>query len=328
MNEGDKKESDTISSVRLNAFGEIDASDTKDPELSTTRPTQSEQDQETDRQRNDGLVVERLQTLKQTLDSARHIHLSSAGEISSQEDFYQVITQEQIKTYIQQLKAKGIDISNIGVHLANPGDNLFSQYEVQTKLMQKYASDWNSYMQIIRAHGFDENNLTVSDLHHIAKLEGITLEGKLPGFTITAGTDEIIFFGIKRENVIEMAQKYAKKHGDYQVDVASEEKALTYLQSLAKEALFHEAGHVAYARLAEQKIEDWNAYIDVNPDISQRVKVLQRDKYDDESQIPVAEEAFADGLVKYVSSGDMGRLDVGKEGVLLIEQFLLPSANA
>lgn len=249
-------------------------------------------------------------------------NIQNSDELALRDEVFQVIDQDGIQEATSQLKEKGIDVSHIKIHITNPGDDLFDQYEVQTKLLfDKADSDWGKYIERLRSNGLDENNLTVQDLRNVANAEGVLLEGKMPGFVITAGDDEIVFFGIKEENVLEMAQKYARKAG-LTTTINNTAEAKEYLRSLAKESLFHEAGHAAYSRLSESSKQIWQTFVSNHPDIRGRVIELQRDKYAEETEIPIEDEAFADVVVKYVSNGQLGRLDVDKDCVDLLKDLV------
>lgn len=216
---------------------------------------------------------------------------------------YELITQGQIDTNVSRLQSEfGINLEGVSIHSAKPGDDLFDQYEIQHKLLQKYDSDFPKLLAKIKEHGHDPDKITIENLRDIASKEGITLEGNLPGFAMVAGNDEIVFFAVKGSNAIEMAKNYATKEGNPQLTFSNTEEAVGYLKELATAAFYHEIGHIVYSR---GKFEDWNKYIATKPEIRQQVVRLQEDKFGDVNQIPIAEEAFADFAVEVLSNGQI-----------------------
>lgn len=238
------------------------------------------------------------------------LHLSDTSRQDSaatQPAIYELITQEQIKsTMIQICNEFDVDLERVKVSTTKPGDNLFDQYEIQYKLLRTCESDFEQLQAKIKSFGFDPDTLSIDDLREVARKESIQLDGQLPGFAMTAGDDEIIFFAVSRTNAIEMAQKYAIKEGASKTDFDSVDNAIKYLTNLAQKALFHEVAHIIYAR---GSFADWDKYIAMSPDIKRLIIAIQGDKYANEQQIPVAEEAFAEFSTEVLSNGSfVGRL--------------------
>lgn len=239
--------------------------------------------------------------------------------VSAKSTIYELITQVQIDTNISRMQSEfGINLEGVTIHSAKPGDELFDQYEIQHKLLQKCDSDFEKLLVKIKEHGYSPDEVSIDELRDIATREGIILEGSLPGFAMVAGDDEIIFFAVKGSNAIEMAKNYAAKEVEPQLDFNNIEEAVGYLRGLANAAFFHEVGHIIYTR---GEFEDWNSYIAIKPDIRQQVVRLQEDKYGDIDQIPIEEEAFADFAVEVLSNGQItSRLGVNEEATSKVKK--------
>lgn len=239
-------------------------------------------------------------------------------------EVFDVIPEEKINGYKESLRENlGLDLSDVSIKIVHPGDDLYEHYEIQHKLFLKCNSDFDQMLERIKEYQYDPNNITIDQFKDIADREGIVLEGKFPGFAMTAGDDEIIFFGIKDENVIEMAEKYALKEGGREGGFSSIDEAKEYLGSKGEKYFFHEAGHIAYKRLAQTLQVEWKNFIEEYPDLVKKVIDIQEDKYNDESQIPVSEEAFADFFVDVASQGELiSRLGENKEAVDKLKELL------
>jgi len=232
---------------------------------------------------------------------------------------YELITQEQIDTNIARMQSEfGINLEGVTIHSAKPGDDLFDQYEIQHKLLQKCDSDFEKLLAKIKEHGYNPDEVSIDELRDIATREEVILEGSLPGFAMVAGDDEIIFFAVKGSNAIEMAKNYAAKEGEPQQGFSNTEDAVGYLRGLANAAFFHEVGHIVYSR---GEFEDWDTYVATKPEIRQQVVHLQEDKYGDIDQIPIAEEAFADFAVEVLSNGQItSRLGENEEATSKVKK--------
>lgn len=239
--------------------------------------------------------------------------------VSAKSAVYELITQEQIDTNITRMQSEfGINLEGVTIHSAKPGDDLFDRYEIQHKLFQKCDSDFEKLLARVKKHGYNPDEVSIAELRDIATREEIILEGSLPGFAMVAGNDEIIFFAVKESNTIEMAKNYAAKEGEPLFGFSNTEEAVVYLRGLANAAFFHEVGHIVYSR---GEFEDWETFIDTKPDIRQQVVRLQKDKYGDTVQIPIAEEAFADFAVEVLSNGEIiSRLDLNEEATSLVKK--------
>lgn len=232
---------------------------------------------------------------------------------------YELVTQEQIDSNVVRLQSEfGINLEGVTIHSAKPGDDLFDQCEIQHKLLQKCDSDFEKLLAKIKDHGHNPGEVSIDDLRDIAQREEIILEGNLPGFAMVAGDDEIIFFAVKGSNAIEMATNYAAKEGESRLAFGNIEDAVEYLRGLANVAFFHEVGHIIYSR---GTFNEWDEYVNTNPEIRQQVIRLQGDKYGDIDQIPIAEEAFADFAVEVLSGGQIiSRLGNNEEATGKVEK--------
>lgn len=214
-----------------------------------------------------------------------------------QERYFEVLTAEEAERILGEL-----DLTPEGVNLkmVQPGDDFFDQFEAQQNLLYgRCGSDWEKYLELLEEHGLDPSNVQIDELRRVAEEEGVGLRGELPGFCLTAGGEEIIFFAIREDKVLEMAQKYARKEG-FAGEMTTPEEGKKFLREVAEKYLLHEVGHVFY-RFADQ--DKWREYIASRPDLQARVIEVQRDKYADEAQIPVAAEAFADFFIDYATEG-------------------------
>jgi len=239
--------------------------------------------------------------------------------VPAKSTIYELITQEQIDNNITRMQLEfGINLEGVTIHSAKPGDELFDQYEIQHKLLQKCDSDFEKLLAKIKEHGYNPDEVSIDELRDVATREEIILEGSLPGFAMVAGDDEIIFFAVKGSSAIEMANKYAAKGGEPQLAFGNTEEAVGYLRGLANAAFFHEVGHIVYS---QGEFDDWDTYIATKPEIRQQVIRLQEDKYGDVDQIPIEEEAFADFAVEVLSNGQTtSRLGENKEAISKVKK--------
>jgi hypothetical protein len=247
-------------------------------------------------------------------------------EARPEEKVYELITQGQIDTILAKLQSEfDIDLERVTIHSTKPGDPLFDQYEIQHKLLQKYGSNFEALLTTIQRYGYNPSEITVEELRNVASNEGIILDGSLPGFAMTAGDDEIIFFAVKGSNAIEMAKKYAAKEGESLPPFTDTECAIIYLRWHAERAFFHEVAHIIYSR---GEFPEWESYIRTRPEITKKVIELQSDKYSDVSSIPIAEEAFAEFAVA-VLSDDLctGRLGENREATEKVRKIIKTKGN-
>ena len=225
---------------------------------------------------------------------------SEADVESAKSVIYELITREQIDEILTRIRDDfDVDLNGLQVNRTKPGDDLFDQKEIQHKLGMKYGS-FEKVEEIIKSHGYDPENLPIDNLKDVAIKESIILQGKLPGFILTSGNDEIVCFSVKDENAIELATKYAEKEGESEKSFKTTAEAVDYLKHLAPKAFYHEIAHIIYS---QGNFSDWDAYIEGKPEIQNRVIELQRDKYIKDEDIPVAEEAFGDFAVDVLSNG-------------------------
>ena len=227
---------------------------------------------------------------------------------------FQVIKPEQVTEYVTAVRDDfGIEVETVSITLTYPGDDVFDRQEIQHKLFTKCHSDWDAMLALMQERGFDPQEMSTNDFRQLAMTENIQLDGTLPGFSMVSGNDEIIFFAISDNNAIAMATKYAQKEGEVDKTFSSIDEAKTYLQTLGEKSLLHELGHIVYAKV---KPENWDTLIDANEALKQKVIEVQRDKYQDESQIPVADEAFAELFPTVLSHGRI-KSRIGEDAKLL-----------
>ena len=211
---------------------------------------------------------------------------------------FDVITEQQIEEYKIKLKNEhDLDLSDVNVHIVKPGDELFDKQELIVKFMPHLDDPkYSELREMLESYDREPGNITVKSVLSKAAEMGIILDGKLPGFAITYGHDNIFFFAIHEDNAQEMARNYARKEREER-DFETVDEAKDYLKELGKTAFLHEAGHIKFGRNKEDLFPKWREIIAKHPDLRDRVIEIQRDKYEDESEIPVEEEAFADWFV-------------------------------
>lgn len=244
--------------------------------------------------------------------------------IEKEPECFDVITEEEIDECKRSLNEEfGIDLSGVSINIAHPGDKLYDHYEIQQALFLKCSSDFNKMIDLIKGYNYDPDNITIDQFKDVADKEGIALEGKLPGFAMSAGDDEIIFFGIKEESIKEMAEKYALKEGDQKTMFSDIEEAKNYLKSMGKKYFMHETGHIVYKRLVQSLQKEWDNFVEKCPDLKKKIIELQKDKYNDDERIPISEEAFADYFVDITSNDKIvSRLGENKEAVDKLKEML------
>lgn len=225
-------------------------------------------------------------------------------ETQEKSGVFDAISREKINEYKEKLwESYKTDLFDIDINIAHPGDDLFNHYEIQQKLFLKCNSDFGKMINLIREYNYNPDNITIDQFKDIANQESIVLEGKYPGFAMTAGDDEIIFFGIKEENIIEMAEKYALKENERKGNFSDIEEAKNYLENLGEKYFLHETGHIVYKKMRSSLQKEWETFIEKYPDLKKKVVKVQEDKYNDEKQIPIADEAFADFFIDVSSNG-------------------------
>jgi hypothetical protein len=218
-------------------------------------------------------------------------------EIAPESDYFHVVDQKTVDQKLEKVEELGIDLGPNSVSLVEPGDYLFDFNETQYKLTRKYGNH-EKVIEILTEYGLTEDEANRERFEKVAEDEQIDLNGELPGFAMTTGT-EIIFFAIKRENAVDMAKKYVQKERSDE-QILSQEDAESYLKTLGEKALYHELGHLIYGQVDHT---EWDKNIEKSPEIKQRVIEIQKDKYETEDQIPVAEEAYAEKLTEILSEG-------------------------
>jgi len=218
---------------------------------------------------------------------------------------FDVITQEQVTTYKRRLDDDyNIDLSDVKVAIVQPGDALFDKEEIKFKYFQRGEDP--SLKEVGTLLGQFENNPDSVDINHlrsVAESQGILLEGRLPGFANVATDNQINFFAIQEQDAIAMAQKYATKEGESGKTFATIDEAKQYLQGLGEKVFLHEAGHIVHGRVDPDKLTPWNGFVSQDQQLTNQIISVQLDKYIDEGDIPIAEEAFADYFVDVVSGG-------------------------
>lgn len=237
---------------------------------------------------------------------------------------FELITQDEINSKIKEVeKTFNFDLSNLSVNVVGPKDDLFCKHEILYKLSRK--GDLEEIIIKYFPDPYDLENLNMDDLKYIAEKEEILLNGELPGFAMTHGKDDIIFFNVKDKKIIEMANNYAKKEQE-DLSFKNEEEAFIYLKKLANKALLHEIGHIIYSR-NNNLFKKWKEYLESDCDnakeIKNRVKQVQSDKYSDIEKISIEEEAFADFLIEILSNKKLSnRLWKNDEAINIINDCL------
>lgn len=215
-------------------------------------------------------------------------------------DIFDVVTPDQVSTVLLRVSQDlGVNLAPSSVQIVRPGDPVFDLQEIQYKLLMQSNGDYDTMIKTITSYGFDPQNTNLEEFRQIAAQEDIQVTGELPGFAMTSGDDELLFFAVKRSNAVSMATTYAQKEG-LTVDFKTENQAIAFLKSLAEKALLHEIGHLIYHRIDHS---EWDKYVDSQPALKQKVIELQIDKYGGQDSIPIAEEAFADHVVPILSGG-------------------------
>lgn len=238
---------------------------------------------------------------------------------------FDVITYEQVQRYKDELNSKhGMDVSDVSVDIVRPGDGIFDREEIKFKYLQH--SDKPAYEELGQLLGNSDNGgVPVDQLKAASEKAGIVLDGKLPGFALITEDNRIVFLAVQEEDAIPMAQKYSEKEGDKHKNFATIEEAKAFLQGLGEKVFLHELGHFVYSHIAEKQISNWSSFVDSNPDLQSRVRELQRDKYETESDIPVAEEAFADYFIDAFGGGRIkSRLIDDPQAVERVRKMIVP----
>lgn len=269
-------------------------------------------------------VLEGLATKKTVLQRGNHQWYGKDNLEREQSKAFDVISQQQIDAYKQSLLERyGIDLSTVSINIARPGDTAFDEQEIKFKYFQH--TDEPSFSELgdlLAQYEENPNAISIDNLRAVAKVKGIVLEGKMPGFANTSGDNQITFFAVQTEDAIPMAERYAAKAGRNKT-FRSEKEAEEYLQGLGEEAFLHEVGHIIYGRLTGAKVAGWNNYVDGNQALKDSVVAIQKDKYDVEADIPVAEEAFADYFVNITGEGRItSRLGENPEIIQRVSQML------
>lgn len=156
----------------------------------------------------------------------------------------------------------------------------------------------------------------------VANKENVKLEGELPGFTmVLEGGNKISFFSVREEKAKEMAERYAEKEGDTDLEFNNIQEAVDYLRKLGKKALFHELGHIIYDDIDS---EEWDDFIDRHPELKQKVMQIQKDKHGELiSEALIKDEAFADFMVEFLSDGKIiSRIGENEEAISTIKRMI------
>lgn len=242
-----------------------------------------------------------------------------------------VITQEQVDSYKTMLSEQyGIDLSNVSVDIAHPGDEVFDAEEIKFRYFQQPDDpSLGPLRELLEQREVNPQSVPIDRLRAAAEARGIVLEGRMPGFAAVSGDNRIVFFAVSQEDAIPMAQRYAEKEGEAGRTFATTEEASNFLRSLGEKAFLHEVGHVVYGRTGEASVADWTGFVETNQGLKDRVIAIQEDKYENVTEIPVAEEAFADYFVDVVGEGRVNsRLDPDPEAIRRVSQILIPKKPA
>jgi len=199
----------------------------------------------------------------------------------------------------------GVDFSTIPTTVSRPGEFYFDLYEAQTKLYKKMG--WRNLADELKSQGYDFQNIPKDadqKMRNLAEKNDVILDGTMDGFVYNIGGHHIIYMGIKPEQVVPMAKKYARKEGLNESIIDTNEKAREYLSELSEKYFYHELGHTIYLYLlTPQEQADWDKTILEQPELAKKVEEAQRDKHPDINSIPIGNEAFADIFSSVVTNG-------------------------
>lgn len=215
-----------------------------------------------------------------------------------------------VELYSEEIKGRvsldiennlGIDISNITVESLTPDDldfvfiELFG--EVRRKLQESERG--KEAKALLNLHKTNPEKALVK-LRELAKSLDIKEKGELPGFIYTVG-DKIIYSVFDSSRSIDLATRYARKE-QQNLSFINESEAIEYLKYLAEKYLYHEVGHIVYAKIPLPIKAEWLSYIIEREDVLKRVREVQSDNINDAMPIPTqANEAFADIFVEIAS---------------------------
>lgn len=124
--------------------------------------------------------------MKEVFEQNSEKVLSDKEKETKKSEVFNVISKEKIDECKKKLlEEHKIDLSDIVIKRARPGDNLFNRHEIIHKLFMKCNSDWSSVDDLIREYNYNPGNIKIDQLKDIANRESIVLEGKLPGLAMT-----------------------------------------------------------------------------------------------------------------------------------------------
>ena len=231
-----------------------------------------------------------------------------------------LITETQIKEYKQDLlKNWKIELGEIPIIVARPGDDLYAWYETIFRLEVKFGIESTTEVERIvgekleKGDDFVPGSLTPADLVRIREMEEIELKGVLPGLSLVDDNPfRLVFFSVKEENVREIAAREVEKAGK-EMSFDSIPEAVAYLKGLAKDLFFHEAGHFVYERWKSDgsgkpgKQERWDAFMGKSSEMLEEVRKIQQKNYPDIeiSKETLFEEAFAEYFQEVVTRGEV-----------------------
>ena len=225
----------------------------------------------------------------------------------------------------------GIDLGNVPMRIARPGDDLFNRYETIFTLMMRVGGMRKAEKRVREILGkgrrFKTSEVTVEDLVMIRRDEKIELRGELPGLSLMDDDPwRVMFFSVKEENVLEIVAREMENAGK-KMSFDSIPEAVEYLRGLAKDLFFHEAGHVVYGQWGkfDERKRRWFEFMMSQVGMMDKVREIQREKYPD-GKVPrgtVIEEGFVEYFQGVVTNGEVkSRLGENKAATDLVESLI------
>ena len=236
---------------------------------------------------------------------------------------FEVITVARIEELKEGLTERtGVDFRELPVDVVRQGDAIFDCLEAQIKLQQKVP--WPTLEPLLLGrgyvfHAYDEDSAAV--IRAIAEEQGVEMDGKLPGFAYNLGGQHIVYLCPPEDHAATLAASYAKKEGVEEGVVP--ENAQPFLKDLAEKYFFHEVGHTVHLSLLNDNARKWwDDFVFSFPDLVERVREVQKDKFPDPSMVRVSDEAFADLFGAEVAYGKgksrLGSHPDAEEGLQLL----------
>ena len=223
---------------------------------------------------------------------------------SSPEGGVELISQEKVRRILESITENvGVDFTEIQVETQSPGGLEFDFLDLFTPV-RSALNDENRRPEVKELLDLYSRNPkhALSRLHELAGELHITAKEELPGFIYTIMNKKIIYPTFSNERAIGIASTYAKKEGS-NLNFTNEASAIQYLETLAEKYLYHELGHIIFAKIPADMKKEWGYYVSSNEGLLQRVREVQLGNVND--SMPLAtqvNEAFADVFVPIASN--------------------------